>query len=197
MKNFILGIIVCLGLTVLATVGIGDKITANKFNNSTFQIGDIKQSMLHNDEFVAIHGDCWEQMNNNIPLSGTDLGNHIINIGVRSYTQIPDASGRVLRSEGGLSSSLGATQEDAFQGHGHDFYAGDTSSGFNHLSTQDQIALANNAGNRVLKSTRSGAQDIINSPTDDGTNGTPRVANETRSKNLTVNMFVKINNDCN
>jgi hypothetical protein len=193
MKNFILGIIVCLGLTVLATVGIGDKITAKKFNNSTFQIGDIKQSMLHNDEFVAIHGDCWEQMNNNIPLSGTDLGNHIINIGVRSYTQIPDASGRVLRSEGGLSSSLGATQEDAFQGHQHATTY--TSSGSNDYAGSNGAIYSGTTtiGRFTVDAIR---QDLLYYQ-DPFVGEDPRVANETRSKNLTVNMFVKINNDCN
>lgn len=111
--KIVLGIFLGLGVTILATVGIGDKITAKRFNNSTFQIGDIKQSILSQDEFVLIHGDCWKQMNTNIDLLSTDLGDHIVNAGFRIYDEIPDASGRVLRLQGSGSAILGSTQEDA------------------------------------------------------------------------------------
>jgi hypothetical protein len=88
--------------------------------------------------------------------------------------------------------ALGTHQDDAMQGHLHDLMVGNTSSGFAHGQANNQIALADNAGSRVLKSTVAGSQDLIHLPMTDGSNGTPRTASETRMKNVTVNWFIKV-----
>lgn len=190
MKKIFLGIILGLGVTILATVSSGQKITAKKFNNSTFRIGDIKQSILSQGEFILIHGDCWKQMNSNINLTGTDLGDHIANSGFRSYTQIPDISGRVLRSNGGMSETLGSIQEDAFQGHEHKTLEGK----FGGMGSNQRLTVTNIG---EVSSYSATATPLRTNKIIAGDNGIPRISDETRMKNYTVNMFVKVNNDCN
>lgn len=86
--------------------------------------------------------------------------------------------------------TLGQFKDDAFQGSGIDFYVGNTSSAFDHLETQDQIALAANSGGRKLKSTTTGSQTIFQLKSD-GTNGTPRTGTVTRGKRIGVNYIIK------
>jgi hypothetical protein len=192
MRNFILGIIVCLGLTVLATVGIGDKITANKFNNSTFQVGDVKHSMLGISAFQSIHGDCWKLMDGSSLDGASDLAN------LSGWTNLPDARGRTLRMNdnganvdpdkisrilltntySGEDQYLGSNQMDEFEDHDHAIRGGDA-------------AISDYAGG-------SGADYGIFDGGSSIASRTENVGgNETRMKNTSVNMFIKINNICN
>lgn len=91
----------------------------------------------------------------------------------------------------GTGRSVGQGQADAMQGHFHDFYVGNTSSTFAHTNSNNQIAKADNAGGRALESTVDGSKDIINSPKNDGANGTPRTSNETRPTNVAFPVAIK------
>jgi microcystin-dependent protein len=109
---------------------------------------------------------------------------------------LPDMRGEFARGwdDGrGVDSgrAFGSAQTDAFQGHWHDFYVGNTDASFNHLNSSNQIALANNAGGRSLQSTAAGLQDQINSPKSDTVNGTPRTATETRPRNVALLACIK------
>jgi microcystin-dependent protein len=97
---------------------------------------------------------------------------------------IPDLRGAVPRGAGTSSGytqnvtlALGTKQNDAMQGHRHNFrlYLGSAQYGAG--GSHDNHTIEN--GTQVLD------------PTTDGTNGVPRIANETRMKNQVVNFFIK------
>ncbi|MBY5727777.1 hypothetical protein HFO31_30460 [Rhizobium leguminosarum] len=83
-----------------------------------------------------------------------------------------NTEGRILRP----SISTGTIQNDALQGHRHD------------LSATIYTALSGGTG------TGAGGSNplTIGDPVTDGTNGTPRTANETRMKNLGVKAYMRI-----
>lgn len=93
----------------------------------------------------------------------------------------PDAASRTHRGDGTVGDSVGTEQGYDIQSHRHDFYVGHTSAGYGHVNSQNQIALADNAGGRGLKSSRGGAQDII------ALSG----GNETRPQNISVLYCIK------
>lgn len=105
---------------------------------------------------------------------------------------LPDLRGEFIRSldDGrGVDSgrSLGTNQSDAFQGHGHDVYHGDTFPGTNRL--RNNGGGGTGSGNIRQNSdgtTEVWAQDII-----EYLNGTPRVANETRPRNVALLACIK------
>ena len=157
-----------------ANVQSGDEIKAVEYNNSKFTIGDIKSSILTLAEFQTLHGSCWIQLNqgadnSNIDITGSDLAT------LKSANSIKSATGRVLRAEGGLSNPLGETQEDELKSHRHRLSENSGSSG-------DGPAIDSFPGSA---STNSSAYTQY-------TGG-----DETRMKNLTINMFIKINHNCN
>lgn len=84
--------------------------------------------------------------------------------------------------------AVGQYQADAFQGHWHEqyFYSAviDSTSG----GTADQLLKANGSGNNIKNT----AGDVVRNPITDGTNGTPRTGSETRPKNLSFPMIIKL-----
>lgn len=105
----------------------------------------------------------------------------------------PDKTGRTAMATGGNTGNLvGSVQGHAVQGHGHDFYIGDTSASFSHLRTQNQIALADNAGNRYLQSGQSGSQDQIQNAKTLTGSGTIQTSTESRPQNANVNYIIKV-----
>jgi microcystin-dependent protein len=99
---------------------------------------------------------------------------------------LPDFVGAVPRGAGTSSGytqnvtlTLGAKQDDAFQGHrmGYtmNYYYAGAASGAPPTSDPGGPSFQNSTGN----------------PVTDSTNGTPRTANETRMKNQVVNFFIK------
>jgi hypothetical protein len=91
-----------------------------------------------------------------------------------------DSKGRVPRcvdATGGSSVSVGAVQEDAFQGHWH-----------TQLFDDSHGASGNYAG--TGGNTNDGGSSVvgITAPVSDGTHGTPRVASETVMKNYSVGL---------
>ncbi len=92
---------------------------------------------------------------------------------------IPDLNGdaRFLRG-GGTSGSL---QTDAFQGHYH-----------NNLITPVQVSFTGGTSTLPPGTTHQDGGVIAGIPMDDGTNGTPRTADETRPVNMSVVWIMKV-----
>lgn len=90
-------------------------------------------------------------------------------------------SGLFTRASGGNAGSVGAKQLDAFQGHYH--------------QTQfPESATPATSGNRVVHGSNSDSGGItagIGSPITDGTNGTPRIAAETRPINIAKYVYIR------
>lgn len=182
----ILFLLFFLSFNTYSLVSSGDQIKAIEYNNSKFTIGDIKHSVLSLVNFQSLHGSCWIQLNqgsdnSDINISGSDLA-------LLNGNTIKSSSGRVLRASGGNSASLGSTQEDSLQGHRHSF---SLNGGWGPGSSDGGKFRAD------LNSPKNAWSGTVGTPLSDGVNGTPRTSNETRMKNLTVNMFLKINHNCN
>lgn len=72
----------------------------------------------------------------------------------------------------------GSYQEDAFQGHFH------TSSGYTNSTGGGVVPYAGTGGS-------TGIDNFAETPTTDGVNGTPRTADETRSKNVAYYVYIR------
>jgi len=171
-----------LSLSVSANVDSGQKITAKKFNESTLSVGTIQQSLLTESQFQSLQGNCWVTMIGQ-DVTGTDYHS------ITGRTSLPNASGKFLRNVGGNATSLGNSQDDAFQGHRHGgkYYPSGSGGGGGDWLTELNYS---NSSNKTTNN-------AVGSPTSDGTNGTPRTANETRPTNISVNFFIKVNHECN
>jgi hypothetical protein len=98
-----------------------------------------------------------------IALSGSPMNGQTVDL--------INTEGRILRP----STSPGTKQTDAFQSHKHTYPAA--------TSTANNLAISGSApSGTVLSST----------PIDDGVNGTPRLGNETRMKNVGVKAYMRI-----
>lgn len=103
---------------------------------------------------------------------------------------LPDLRAEVIRgwddSRGiDIARTFGSLQLDAFQGHWHVNY-------FNALATigsggNTYVQHTNGGGNNV-----NGMTDVVRAAMSDGTNGTPRTAAETRSRNVALLYCIKI-----
>ena len=162
----------------------GDKITAKRFNNQTFTVGDIKHSLLTTAQFQGLMGDCWVVMGGQ-DVSGSDYAT------LTGKNALPDASGKFLRNTGGNAPLLGESQLDAFQGHWH----ASRGSSFTERDNGFSPYLLDGTGS-TFSDPNSGKIRAVD-PITDGVNGTPRTSNETRPVNVGVNLFVKINHQCN
>ncbi len=138
-------------------------------------IGAIKNSMLTEVQFQAQNGSGWVLCDGR-DVTGSDYDT------LTGNTTLPDARGQFLRGKShGRSdgqenpdgdSALGTAQTDAFDSHSH---------------TLTGVQSPLTAGNRnVLGSFASGPANSAESTTSDG-------GNETRPKNITINIFIKIN----
>jgi len=137
--------------------------------------------MLSEAQIQAQIGDCWVLANGR-SVTGSDYET------LTGFSNIPDARGVFLRSKNNGRSdgnenpdgelALGAYQADNFKSHVHRQRL--NGSGFS------DSPLTNTSNGNVSNSTRDSQIDTKS------TGG-----NETRSKNITVNTFIKINNTCN
>lgn len=180
-----------------AQVNTGEAIKANKYNGDTLHVGSIQQSILTEAEFQALAGNCWVLMAGQT-LSGTDLGTITLardgsgtgntnDDGLSAMANLPDASGRFLRSSGGNSTSLGQAQDDAIKSHAHRWE--------NSFDSQQLSASSQSTGYFAPWFNGNGLH--LDGPTykdPDATIGT--LSDETRPINITVNTFVKINKEC-
>ncbi len=138
-------------------------------------IGAIKNSMLTEAQFQTQNGSGWVLCDGR-DVTGSDYDT------LTGDTTIPDARGQFLRGKNnGRSdgqenpdgdSALGAAQADAFGQHTH---------------VQQGVASPLSAGpHTVLGSAATGTQTSSQSTQNTG-------GNETRVKNITINIFIKIN----
>lgn len=192
MKNKIF-LILLIPFTLFAQVSTGDKIKANDFNNSTFQIGDIKHSILTESKFQGLHGDCWVLMSGQ-DISSTDLGAYA------EISNLPNitSNGEFLR-QATSSVSVGTIQLDAirnikgkFGAEGFSRDTGDTSSSGALYQESRKHRAYGGAG--YSGSVQIGLDASRGLP--EGTTTDP-ITGENRPKNLSVNMFVKIKKKCN
>ena len=125
-----------------------------------------------------------------INTSGTQSGTHTLfycPYGLGSTTsnfKLPDFKNATIRGRGlstGFTNNgttrLGNLENDAFQGHHHDFRFYHGSAFYGAGGYHDNVSSTNST--QVL------------GPLNDGTNGNPRTTTETRMKNQGVNFFIK------
>jgi hypothetical protein len=170
----------------ISQIASGDPIQADKINsmiveiNKMYDIGDIRNSLLTESQFQSRNGSCWVLMN------GQSVSGSLYE-SLTGRSNLPSAAGRFLRNAGGSAAALALTQEDDFKAHNHG--GGDHSHSYSSGTSSLNSAGSYPYPSSVLGGTRSA---INNSGTIIASQG----GSETRPKNLTVNMFVKINN-CN
>lgn len=160
----------------------GDVINAKHINNQSFTVGDIKHSLLTESQYQNLMGDCWVKMigQSSITLSDNSSQN-IINTDYGQITgksSLPNANGRFLRNTGvsttgGDSVNIGELQEDSFKAH-------------HHGNSRDNTAWSGAGSSKTNVTTR--GYNI-----GDATVG----GSETRPKGLGVNLFIKVNHECN
>ncbi len=182
MKKIIMNIILLLSASNLLAangkVDAGEQIRADHFNGVTSHVGEVKMSILLEPKFQELYGDCWVQMNKTITIAGTDLENHT------SITSIPDASGRFIRQTGGYAPALATTQESNSSGS----ITMDTTGGLHGGYLE---AYYNNSGTFMQRG--SDNTQFFGRYTKTFNFG----SGETRSANISMNYFVKINETCN
>lgn len=149
------------------TKRISDSI--EKTISDSFPVGTIMHSLLTEAQFQAQMGIGWVLMNGR-SISGSTLSS------LTGAVTIPDARGVVLRGKdhgAGKNpdgdTAIGTYQADAFESHTHQ---GDNSS------------ITSGANNYFLGTGAAQHRDLVT-----GSSG----GNETRMKNITVNIFIKIN----
>lgn len=183
-------LIILFSLNAFPIVQTGDILKSEQWNSSVNGLGDVKMSILDELTFQSRFGDCWIQMNKSITISGTDLSSHT------SIASIPDASGRFFRNSGGKAAPLGQTQLDQFQSHKHQQSGSsvNSSSGYFPWGSYDPPGATYEPTNDG-----EGAERIGNTspPVTEGSNGSPRVGDETRPTNITINYFLRVSDSCN
>jgi hypothetical protein len=153
-------------------------------------VGQIASSMLTEAQFQSINGPSWVLMDGR-SIAGSAYAT------LTGSSTIPDARGMVLRGKNNGRSdgnqnpaadrSLGEYEGDQMQGHMHQQQVNISVGSSN---TQDGSILGCGSGGAQAKSY---VNYYTNTPSSDGTNGVPRTGLETRTKNITVNHFIKIN----
>lgn len=173
----------------------GEKIKSADFNSSTFNLGDIKQTLLPELQFRQMNGDCWVQMKGQ-SIAGSDYAV------LTGTTQLPDAQGRFLRTAGGNAAPLAQTQEDEFKSHTHlqnehSHLGGYPRANGYSYATHGALNGTTTGGNTYVAAEASGlylgryAYTTVTTAVNQNSGGI-----ETRPRNLTVNTFIKINKNC-
>jgi hypothetical protein len=185
----------------LSSVSTGDAIQAAKINsmiveiNRMYDIGDIRSSLLPEAQFQSRNGSCWVLMKGQI-VAGSLYAT------LTGRSSLPAAEGRFLRNAGGNAAELATTQEEEFKSHTH------VQNAHSHLGGFPRANGYNYASHGALNGTTTGGTTYVASEAagsyvgryayTTNSTATNQVTGgiETRPANLTVNMFIKINN-CN
>jgi hypothetical protein len=180
----------------------GDVISAKQILNSSFIVGDIKHSLLSEQKFQELAGDCWVKMRgqNSIALNdtstqsiaSTDYG-QIMNV-----SSLPNTSGRFLRDIDGNAPSLAQVQSDAIRNITGSFHMGNSNSGGLNVngSGTGVFQRVSSSGSRLTTSVSYSHNDYVTGFSFSASNQVP-TANENRPINMGVNLFVKVNHECN
>ena len=189
-------------------VNSGDIITATKINESLLSLGSVQKSLLTEEEFQSLQGTCWVKMKGQCISSECEISSGVN--GVQSdlaeitkdssnkITYLPDSSGRFLRDTGGYAEPLGKVQDDAIRNITGEIKTNDTNEyvfGEENVKGSGAFEMLSN----ISQYNPSKSEDTYSISAGfkfDAGNVVP-VAEENRPKNLTVNMFIKINHDCN
>lgn len=198
----------------ISPVSSGDVVVAEKINsvieklNKTYDIGDIRTSLLNEAVFQSRNGTCWVLMN------GQDVSTSVY-AQVTGRIYLPSAAGKFLRNIGGNAPALAETQNQEIKSHTHTQLAhshgqdahnhiGGTARAVNGYPYSDQAPWGNwqpgigrvseQTGNynRGFAYTSSSTPGIHNTSAGNQNYG----GVETRPDNFSVNTFIKINN-CN
>lgn len=120
-------------------------------------------------------------------IAGTKVAISGANSAVIVQFEDPDYASRTAVTVGGNSSGgLGSVQDDALQGHWHNF----TDSGGSSVT----VSSSNNGGvgTTVRRIDVGGTGNLsVRNPVDNGTHGTPRTTSESRPKNSLINYIIK------
>lgn len=132
-----------------------------------------------------------------------------------THFNVPNAEGIFLRGAGSQtisgvshSATLGATVGDTLQGHyhsnsisdpGHDHIQGSPQDSLswtgqdtaNRGTSHDSGSVTGNSNNPLTTTSTTGISVTVDSPTSDGSHGTPRTANETAPASLGVTYIIK------
>ena len=152
-------------------------------------VGDIQQSMLTEAQIQTEYGTGWVLMDGR-DVTGSSYAT------ITGNTTLPDARGQFLRGKNNGrvdgqenpdgDSTLGLQQTDKAQGHTHAmaFAYGGTIPAGSWGVIQNSSAKSSAAANTSIMDV-----DLF----DDGVNDAPRTGKETAPKNITINIFIKIN----
>jgi hypothetical protein len=176
------------------------------FDDSTGPIGAIVSSLLTETQYQSLYGTGWVLMDGRSCVGSAYAA-------VTGAATIPDARGMLLRGKNNGRSdgnqnpaadrNLGDFEGDQMQGHYHTDSPHSHYQGVQSAIIENNYASINSASNGNASGSQSGvgytkiltqnSSAIVTSPSSDGTNGTPRTGLETRTKNITVNHFIRIN----
>jgi hypothetical protein len=150
--------------------------------NATSCVGDVIHSLLTEVQFQALRGSGW------ILADGRNVAGSAYSLLTGSST-VPDLRSIFLRgknngrSDGNQDPSgeraLGHFQNDQMQGHTHTVTTYQGTNTIGQWGRGDGVNVPNNQS--------------VGNPQNDGANGAPRTGLETRVKNVSVNIFVRIN----
>jgi hypothetical protein len=148
-------------------------------------VGDVKQSVLTEEQFLSLNGNAWALMD------GRDVTGSVYHA-ITGNIVIPDmvTTGAFTR-QATSGRAPGSYEADAMQGHKHrtsSAYVNSSLALYGGVSPADGTTFNHGDG------TTNTFGHLTSTPSDsDGINGAPRVANETRPKNVAINFFIKIN----
>lgn len=175
-----------------SSVSSGQMIQAKQYNNATHQIGDVKQSVLTTTQFSGIHGDCWRLMDGS-SIVGSDLSN------LTGKQNVPNATteGTFFRQlPQGSDRTIGDFQADENKEHNHiqspHFHYDSTGYGGGGYWGSTQLG----AGNSFFNHSDGFASNANKTNSVTAINQNSGGA-ESRPKNISLNFFIKINNNCN
>lgn len=166
MKKYI-AIFICL-IALLSSSHVVNSQYEN--NKELYQVGEIKISLLEQDEFEALYGKSWVLMDGR-DISKTEFAS------LSSMSNLPDARGKFLRMNNNGASgedydqqndrTLGSYQKDSYEKHRHEYEKHHDSSGYG--------LGGSNGGNSSHSSHTTYSGD-----------------SETRPKNISVNFYIKV-----
>ncbi len=141
------------------------------FLSENISVGEVKQSILTEAQFQSEYGDKWVLMDGR-DITGSDLAT------VTANNTLPDARGQFLR---GKNNSRADGQENP---------DGESAIG---LQQTDEFGTHSHAWGGIGRFTPDTGGDTVWKSGSNASATTEEGGNETRPKNITINIFIKIN----